>query len=243
MRQEILYNDTLRQCTDKLNAMFDEFYDLPTASITGVISLTSSAFGKIHYCSGSDAHYTVDLPTAIGNAGQSIVFKGITTLTKIVTIQPVLGQRIDGEIDRQISTGGMISLLSDGTDWVVMDETGSWISYTPVLAGWSSDMVLDRAMYFRVGKSVTVQIHAQASGTSNASTKTITVPFEAAGGALQLGLTSANVNGGSVQTTPGLLTTRANSNIVDCYVNLNNSPWSGGDLGCRLSFTFNYVMQ
>jgi hypothetical protein len=58
-----------------------------------------------------------------------------------------------------------------------MDEVGSWVYYTPVLGGWSSDPTIDRSEYFRIGKMVTVQVNMNANGASNASIKTITLPL------------------------------------------------------------------
>jgi hypothetical protein len=237
--QEVLAADNLNEGRTKINENFVELYAITTVSVTGATSLTSSALGKIHICTGTSADYTVDLPTAVGNEG-CIIIKGAAALTKIVTIQGTGGQTIDGESDRKIAATGMISVLSDGSNWVVIQEVGSWISYTPVLGGWSADPTIDRSVYFRVGKMVTVQIHTSANGTSNATTKTFTVPFNAAG-PTQIGVMSFHVNAGTTATSPGICITRVAANTVDMYTNTAAAAWTNSG-NCRFNVTLNYVM-
>lgn len=243
MYDEILATDRRSVGIAKLHTMFTELYALTTVSISSATSLTSSAFGKIHNCSGTAANYTIDLPTAVWNSGQSIVFKGLPELTKVVTLQGVSTQKIDGEPVRQIGAKGMMSLMSDGSDWIVMDEVGSWINYTPVLTGWRSDPTIDRSEYYRVGKMVIIQIHMFANGTSHWGEKQFTIPFNAAP-PRQSGLTSFTVNNGSGLTAPGAIETRESSLVVDVFTNIAHSDtWSGGDTGCRFHLTLKYLME
>lgn len=209
----------------KAKAMFTELYTLTAVSVTGATSLTSSALGKVHLCSGTSADYTVDLPTAVGNEGV-IIFKGINALTKVVTIAGSGGELIDGESSRKISTDGMLSLMSDGSNWVVVNEVGSWIPYTPVLGGFSADPSFTRTDFWRVGKLCTVRIINNASGTSNATTKTITGPFNAA--EVSHGFASVVLNAGTIQTTPGVVRTRLASATMDIYRNndLGTTAWT-----------------
>lgn len=235
--QEILETDNMPTGTAKMKNNFEELYSFTVVSITGAGSLTSTAMGKIHLCTGTSADYTVDLPTAVGNEGV-IIFKGADALTKVVTIAGSSGQTIDGESTRKISTNGMISVLSDGANWVVINEVGSWIPYTPVLAGWSVDPAISRSSYFRVGKLCKIHFTTSANGTSNATTKTITGPFNA-DGALVVGITLANVNNGTAATTPGLVISRAGSNIFDIYRDLTAATWTNSG-NCRVSFMIEY---
>jgi hypothetical protein len=227
------YTATTQQELNSLN-------EISIVTVTGTTGLTSTAFGKIINCIGTVTNYTIDLPTAVGNNG-SIIFKGSSVLTKTVTIQGVLGQTIDGESDRKIGSTGMITVMSDGANWVVINEVGSWIPYTAVLAGWSSDPTFDRMMYFRVGKKVSVSIHTTANGTSNAVTKTITFPFIADSSAAQVGISGPNINNGIVDTTHGMVITRVGSNIVDFYRNVSSLAWTASG-GCRINFTMDYII-
>lgn len=224
----------------KLNSMFTELYDLTIASITGAESLNSTDYDAIHICTGTSADYTVDLPTAVGGTGHLIIFKGSSALTKVVTIAGSSGQTIDGEANRKISATGMIALMSDGSNWVVVGEVGSWIPYTPTFTGWSADPTVSRAAYFRVGKMITVRMDTSANGTSNATTKFVSLPFAAAGPA-QLGMTSQHSNNGSTATSPGLLVTVVDSASVDVRTNMSGAAFTASG-GCRVSFTLNYVM-
>ena len=78
-------------------------------SISGTTTLTSTAFGKMHVLSGTSAEYTVTLPTASGNAGKVIPFRGAAGLTRVVTISPA---------GRYVMAYDVLYLMSDGTDWV-----------------------------------------------------------------------------------------------------------------------------
>lgn len=239
--QEILLADTLAAATPKINANFVELYSLSIVSVTGALSLDATALNKVHLCSGTTADYTVDLPTAVGNLGM-IIFKGIHTLTKVVTIAGISAQTIGGEANRKISTSGMIALMSDGSNWVVAGEVGSWIPYIPTFTGFSgAGPTLDRAVYFRQGKMCEVQIHASGSGTSNATTKTITLPFTGSGAA-QAGITSNSVNDGVNATTPGSVIVRANSNIADVYRSVASLAWTATG-NARFHFNLNYIIQ
>lgn len=180
MRQEILGSDSLPVGKDKMNANFLELYSISAVAITGATSLTSSAFGKIHTCTGTGSDYTVDLPTAVGNAQEMVMIKGAAALTKVVTVVGVSGQTIDDEANRKLSSGGLFVLVSDGANWILVNEIGSWIPYTPVWTGFSADPTLLYAGYFRQGKQCHVVISTSASGTSNATTMTVTVPFTSA---------------------------------------------------------------
>jgi hypothetical protein len=76
--------------------------------VTGTITLDSTSFGKMHSCSGTAADYTITLPSASGNTGQSIGFKGESGLTRFITISSEL-----------IWLGEILVITSDGSNWVV----------------------------------------------------------------------------------------------------------------------------
>lgn len=235
--QETLVTDTLDAGRVKFNANFVELYTLSTVSVTGAVSLTSTAMGKIHVCTGTSADYTVDLPTAVGNSGV-IIFKGAAALTKVVTIAGSSGQTIDGETDRKIASTGMIAVMSDGANWVVVNEVGSWIPYTTVLGGYSADPTIAKSSYFRTGKMCNYHFATLASGTSNATTKTIQLPFNTITSNV-IGLTLANINNGTIGTTPGLVISRAGSNIADVYRDLALAVWTASG-GSRFSFNITF---
>lgn len=178
-----------------------------TVSVGGAISLDATAYGKLHLLSGTS--YTVDLPTAVGNAGKSIAFKGLVGLTGTVTIDGLTTETIDGETVRAIASRGIFVLQSDGSNWIIVHEVGSWIAWTPVFTGFSADPTNVDAKYFRVGNKIDVRI-GMTGGTSNATTFTMTLPFQSLGAyhyALLMFNAGASVSGrGSLAAGSNVLT-------------------------------------
>ncbi len=86
-------------------------------SITDAVTLDSTAFGKMHVCTGTSDDYTVILPAALGNAGKVIGFRMSNALTKIVTIDGNLAEQIDGALSRLLWANEGAVLLCDGIGW------------------------------------------------------------------------------------------------------------------------------
>ena len=86
-------------------------------SITGAITLTSTAFGKMHVCSGTSIDYTVGLPAASGNAGKLIGIRIANACTKLVTIDANSSESIDEVTTRVMWAGESAILLCDGVGW------------------------------------------------------------------------------------------------------------------------------
>jgi hypothetical protein len=211
--------------------------DLTIVSVTGTASLDATAFSKIHNCTGTATDYTLDLPTAVGNEGGSLAIKGNSALTKVVTIQGVSGQLIDGEANRKLSTDGLFVLLSDGANWIVINEVGSWIPYTPTWGGFDIDPTIVRADYFRVGKLCRARVIINGSGTSGATHFTLTVPFIAA--EVSRAPTTLVLNAGTTQTGPGLAILRSGQNTVDMYRDATAGTWTAsGNKRADLDITF-----
>lgn len=91
---------------------------LTSVSITGAITLTGAAFGKVHICSGTSADYTVALPAVSGNAGKSIHFQMASALTKLVTLDGNGAETIDGAATRIMWAKESATLFCDGVGWV-----------------------------------------------------------------------------------------------------------------------------
>lgn len=86
-------------------------------SVAGATTLTSSAFGVMHICSGTTSDYTVALPAASGNAGKIIGIRMSSALTKVVTIDANASELIDGALVRPMWTNEVAILKCDGTGW------------------------------------------------------------------------------------------------------------------------------
>lgn len=208
-------------------------------SITGAVSLGSSDLGKLWLITGTTTAYTVDLPTAVGNDNLTIILKGSSLLTQNVTIAGISGQTIDGESNRIIGGGGSLTLLSDGANWQIVNEVGSWITYTPVWGGFSIDPTVSYSKYFRTGKMCTVVITTSANGTSDATTTTVTLPFATSSTSNIVSDIAITVNSGGATTTGGFLVTRAGQSTVDLFSNHAGAAW-GATLGKRVSLVLTF---
>lgn len=105
-------------------------------------------------------------------------------------------------------------------------EIGKWYDYVPTYTGFSVDPILVSARYTLNGKLCTVRWR-HSTGTSNATTLTITLPFAARTltNDFQFAPVFAFNNGASL-TTPGLIATASGSNIANVYTNMANAAWT-----------------
>lgn len=90
---------------------------LASVSVTAAITLTATAFGNTHICTGTSADYTVTLPTAVGNTDKVIRLKMSSALTKFVTVACNGAQTIDGATTRVMWAKETATLVSDGANW------------------------------------------------------------------------------------------------------------------------------
>lgn len=88
-----------------------------SVSITGATTLTTSAFGKLHICTGTTADYTVTLPAVASSAGKMIAVCVSSTMTKLVTLKGNSSELIDGGNTRIMWAGESATLYCDGTSW------------------------------------------------------------------------------------------------------------------------------
>jgi hypothetical protein len=209
--------------------------NIDTVAITAATVLDDTAFGKLHLCTGTSADYNLTLPTlGATNYGKTIAIKAGTTvtLTKIVSL---IGT-IDGETDtRKIGSNGYFLLESTSSGYVVLNEIGSWIPWATTQTGYSANPTIGDSKYFRVAKKCNFQYNETGNGTSNATTKTITLPFNSknANGIAPIVLTSS----GAIATTPGTAQTRASSNVLDLFRTWANASgaWAADGTGARIN--------
>ena len=98
---------------------------------------------------------------------------------------------------------------------------GKWTSYAPTFGGFSADPTYT-AYYVLIGKMCIVSMIGSALGTSNATTFTITLPFNA-NGTYESSITNV-VNSGAIQAN-GKVTTSAASNVATLLRSLN-AAWT-----------------
>lgn len=143
-------------------------------SVTGADTLTTSDYYKTINCSGTSADYTVGLPTAVGISGVWFRFVGAPALTKIVTIDGNSSETINGLTTRPLANRGGFVIVSDGSNWVVANETPSNIAYTPgTLTGFATPTAI--CNYSLIGKMMTIHFSVT-SAAGSGTTAQISIP-------------------------------------------------------------------
>ena len=152
--------------------------------VTGAIALDSTAFGKVHFCSGTSADYTITLPTAVGNEGKMLLFKGdslVANLNKAVTIDGAGTELLDQRLVQIISTAGRLSLIARVTagvgSWDVVEfDQGFPIAWTPTLTGLSG-ATLDYKYKLVNSNTLMITMFHVTGGTGGGATQyTFTLP-------------------------------------------------------------------
>lgn len=195
--------------------------------VSGAVTLDSTAFGKIHSCSGTSANYTITLPTAVGSAGKMIAFKGekVSALNKAITLDGSGSELIDGVLTRIFSTGGYVTLVAReiaGTgSWDILSfEQGGFVAWTPTFTGFSGTPTGN--FFYRIsGKTLFLRMEVD-NTTSSGTTVTFTLPES---------LTCAGycsvpqvTNAGTQLTTQGKLACNS-TNTVQVFPN-SNGGWT-----------------
>ncbi len=174
--------------------------------ITGVVTITS--FGTVQ-----------------AGAERTIVFDGSLTLTHNST-----SLILPGASSIQTAANDVATFRSEGSgnwrcvSYIKNDE--SYTAYVPTLTGCSSDPALQSARWKMLTRNTCqVIITYTASGTSNATTKTITLPFNASVTSPQYSHASGLNNGSATAMS---VRTRVSSNIADIYVTFTNGHTASG---------------
>lgn len=121
-----------------------------SVAITGATALTTSAFGKLHICTGTSADYTVTLPAVASSAGKMIQFVMSSALTKLVTLKGNGSELIRDSNTRIMWAGESAMLYCDGTVWhkiagttIPMKATKYRASTQPISASTNTLVVCD----------------------------------------------------------------------------------------------------
>ena len=163
------------------------------------------------------------------------------TAANFTAANPTLAQ---GQWAKETDTG-KVKLGDGSTAWNSLAysstsyEEGVW---TPSFTGFSANPTCTGS-YTRIGNICIALYQQTASGTSNATTKTITLPFTAANTGVQ-NLLIGIVNNGTFSDSPGRIATRSNSNIADVYrVISNGTAWTNTGTCGFANFVFTYEIQ
>ena len=113
---------------------------------------------------------------------------------------------------------------------------GSWTSYSASPAGWSS-LTQNVTKYMKVGKLVTVYISLD--GTSNSTVANIQLPSQPLDNVQMLIFRCRD--GGTVQSTPGLVVSSSSTSQLDLYKNPNAAAWTSSGQKQLYAFYFQYI--
>lgn len=121
-----------------------------------------------------------------------------------------------------------------------VQSIGNYTTYLPTYTGCSVDPTVGEARYTLTGKMCTVTVRNSSSGTSNNTTKTITLPFAAANTGTQLGYILCTDNG---TNRHGIIRTQVNSNVANLFLTnstgVSVSAWTNsGTWSCQFTFTY-----
>lgn len=114
--------------TANLNTLAAVSTTLPPVLVTGGnlalaissqgVSFTASNFATLYRITTGASTITATLPTAVGFAGQSLIFKKVDAGAGTAVLTPAGGQTIDGLATFTLSTQGQfMGLVSNGANW------------------------------------------------------------------------------------------------------------------------------
>ncbi len=172
----------------------------------------------VHENSGSTAANRMSLPGAVDRVllpNEAVILKYDATISRW-----------------RIASG--VSAITKMSDYA----SGSW---TPTWGGFSSPPAGGGAFFVRVGKLVLAYLNGWSAGTSNATTKTVTLPFTSARAVVMAGMGHAMDNSAFL-VDPCRFDTRAGSAVCDVYKNLNADAWTASG-ACVVDFAIVYEMS
>lgn len=111
------------------------------------------------------------------------------------------------------------------------DAGGAWINYTPTFGGFSAAPTGYIARYIQIGKTVVCNVIMPNTGTSNATTFTVSAPVVAATLANNKWATSAQISDNSTAIAAlGIAQITSGSSIINIYKDNTAPAWtaSGG---------------
>lgn len=176
---------------------------------------------------GSSLYYMV-LKTSTGtqiwtadNVGGVVTVSGVQTLTNKTFVSPVLG----AATATSINFGG-----SSLSSYISSSYTGTLTGVTATVTG--------TIKYVKVGDHVTVAVPTM-TGTSNATTKTITgMPAAIRPAATKRAITIVTDNGGSPVAGEVFI---YDTGVMDFYITLNAGTWTAANAATIASFDYTYV--
>lgn len=235
-----------------LKTYFDTIYlSLSGGSLTGSLNqakgtnIASASTTNIGAATGNYIHITGTTTITAFDSIQAgtervLIFDGSLTLTYNAT-----SLILPGASNIQTQANDVAIMRSEGSgNWRCVSYNsamGAYTDYTPSFTGFSVAPTSITARYFLSGKMCTVW-YTSSAGTSNATTLTITLPFNASSSASQYFISVQATNSGTAATSPGMLVTRTSSNIADVYLTAAAGAWTANG-SKNIRFVITYEIQ
>lgn len=190
----------------------------------GTIIDLSTSTGELVHVTGNGWTCT-GFGTLQAGTERKIIFDGSGTLThNSASLVLPDGSNIITNV------GDSAIMVSEGSgNWKCIlynRASGVYSSWSPSFTGFNSNPTNVTTRYFLIGKMCHFWIN-MSGGTSNATTTTVTLPFNANSSAVQIMNTFIIQNSGTVATAPGRIDTRVGSNIADVYRDALKTAWTG----------------
>lgn len=218
--------------------------DLREAMVDADKTFTAT-YREVYLGTTLTAPRTLTLPSASAfSAGTTLIFLdeiGGVTSTNTVTITRAGADNINGATTLVIKSAYSVCMMvTDGTSkWTAISTLnnveGTW---SPTLTGFSADPTGGAYAYQLTGGWCTIFALWTGNGTSNATTKTMTLPYAAASGQAQQSTCRAIDNGGG--STLGFLATRSGSNVLDIYPTITLGNWTASGSARYFISSFKY---
>lgn len=204
----------------------------------------SSGKTEVYLSASLTAPRVLTLPAASAfTAGTELIFvdeAGAISSTNYVTLTRVGSDLINGASTAVFSVPyATYRFTTDGSSkWTLNNITPITSgTYVPTVTGYSGTPTISTAYYTLSDKQCTVNFSV--SGTSNATTLTATLPFNASSDiSRQICLGTNNTSTNVV----GLVSTRSLSNVADCYSAVSGVGWTSS--GTKVFWlTLTYTIQ
>ena len=142
------------------------------------------------------------------------IYKGTTKIAGGTTIENVL------------TSTSTTNALSANQGKVLNDAFNvSWTSYNPTTTGWAATPTTTGTKYIKIGK--TVILNFKISGTSNANTARLSLPFTAVSGTdAEIALGLARDNGTYITTACRGIIDSLDYGVVQCYKDMTSAAWT-----------------
>ena len=142
---------------------------------TKTSSYTALVTDDVILCSGSS--FTVTLPP-VSTAYRTLTIKKTDSGSGVFTVDPDSAETVGGNATTALRTiGETVVLVPTSSGWNIVSRitTTNWISYTPTLSTWASNITVT-GFWRRIGDSIQVQILIAVTGATSGNLTAFTLP-------------------------------------------------------------------